>query len=532
MTVEFHAERRPDETLLAEVAALAPDNPFHSPAYAEAMRALGSQVVILSLRKDGALVSACPAFTRSGRLNRSLEITSLPALADEGVFWEGLQNFCRQDGVTLLEVNSFASTAARIPALPQEVGRKERAEYVLDLQAADLWRLLRKDRKHDVKQGRKAGLEVRRTTDAGACREHERVVASSMERRSARGERVPEDSPLSTCEALLRHGAGELFQAVRGGEVVASALVARAAEGAYYQSAGASAAGRECGAPTFLLFEVGQILQAEGCKLFNLGGAGPDERGLHEFKRGFGAEPVPLESAQFFLGGALRKKIDTTLKLLRHDRGELLRHLKGRVERYVVYSCDPAEAPPPPAAEEAEQGKLTDEELAGLPADREFLRAQSERLHRLKFNDAYGVFYQGQLAHISWLIPAEHDRRIPVRNLKLRDGEAEITNCVTWPEFRGLSLYPFAIRSLCRVAHAQGVRRVFMICDVKNLASQRGMQKAGLKPHGRIVRLAFSYLPGEAGLTYRGHRWARAGGVPNESGVRREASRTPEAPDA
>ena len=50
-----------------------------------------------------------------------------------------------------------------------------------------------------------------------------------------------------------------------------------------------------------------------------------------------------------------------------------------------------------------------------------------------------------------------------------------------------------------------------MICDVRNVASQRGMQKAGLTPHGRIFRLAFNYLPGETVFTLRGHRWMRPG---------------------
>lgn len=513
MTAEFRVERRPDEALLGRVAALAPANPMYAPAYAAAMRELGSRVLVLSLWRGGEMVSACTAFARAGRFNRSLEIPSLPDLADEdeGAFWEGVRELCRRERVTLLEVNSFASGAARIPALGREIGRTARVEYVLDLRETDLWQKLRKDRRHGVKEGRKLGLEVRRTSETAACREHAGVIADSMERRAARGEKVPEDSPQAMCEALLRRAAGELFQAVRGDEVLASALILRSAEGAYYQTAGASAAGRECGAPTFLLYEAAQALQAEGCKLFNLGGAGPDERGLHEFKRGFGAAPVRLEAARFYLGGAVRKKLDTAVGLLRHDRAGLLRHLRGRLERYVVYSCDPAALPPPAEVEGAVFRKLTDEELAGLPSDRDFLRAQSERLRKLKYNDAYAVFCDGRLAHISWLIAAENDRRNPVRNLKLRDGEAEITHCVTLPEFRGLGLYPFAIRSLCRVAVAAGIRRVYMICDVRNLASQRGMQKAGLVPHGRIFRLFFSYLPGQAGITLRGHRWVRPG---------------------
>lgn len=513
ITPEFRVERKPDQALLARVAALTPHNPFHTAAYAAARRALGAEVLILSLQHDGMLISASPAFARSGRLNRTLEITSLPYLdpAHDGVFWAGLREFCRRERITCMEVGSFASTAARIPGLGYELERTTRVEYALNLQAPDLWRQLSKGRKCDVKKGRSLGLLLRRTTDPAACHEHVRMMALSMERRSARGDTATQDLAIAFCEAMLQHGVGELFQAVLAGEVIASALIVRAAEGAYYQTAGASEAGRESGAQTFLLFETSKALQAEGCKLFNLGGAEPEQRGLQVFKHSFGARTVPLESARFFLGGAVRKKVDTALKLLRHDPGGFVKHLIGRVERYVVYSCEPDDVPPPPVIEGALVEKLSDEVLASLPTDQDFLRAQVERFRRLRFNDAYGVYYRGQLAHISWLVTADHDRRIPVRNVRLRDGEAEITHCVTWPEFRGLGIYTLAIRTLCQTAHSLGIQRVFMITSVKNVASQRGMQKAGLTPHGRIFRLAFSYL-NEAGFTLRCHRWVRGGG--------------------
>ena len=354
------------------------------------------------------------------------------------------------------------------------------------------------------------GLKVRRSAQITDCAQHVSLIASSMERRSIRGERVPEDLPLLLSEALMRHHAGELFQAILDDQIIASALILRAADGAYYQSAGANAIGRECGAPTFLLFEIARLLQSEGLSVFNLGGAGSEERGLHEFKRGFGAQPVSLASARFFLRSATRRKVLTGLTLLRSDPKKLMQHISGRLERFVVYGCDPNSIPPPVMTEGAVVRKLTDDELEHLSSIYEFLRAHTERVHKFGFNDAYAVYYHGELAHISWLISAEHDRRIPTRNVKLREGEAEITNCVTLPQFRGLGLYPFAIRSLCAVARERGISRLFMISPINNLASQRGMQKAGLSPQGKIFRLAFSYLPEEAGLTFRGHRWSQS----------------------
>ena len=506
MQSEFYVESKADSALLGKVASLAPENPFLTLAYVEAMRTLGQQVVVLCLRRDGELVSACPAFVRSGRLRKTLEIISLPVLSDATVFWEGLREFCRKSGVTILEVNTFASLIAELPAFKYETGRTARVEYVIDLQPRDLWKQTRKGHRYSITRGRKAGLTLRRTSDPAACLEHIEMMGASLERRKTRGETVLEDLPLATSRALLEHNAGELFQAVREGQVLASALILKSAEGAYYQTAGTCEAGRECGAATFLVFEIAKTLQDQGYRLFNLGGAEVGNRGLQDFKTGFGAAPVPLAAASFFFGGPVQKKLFTTLRLLRHDRRGLLRHLLGRVERYVVYSTDPSTMKAPDVQDTVLR-KLSDEELASLPVEQDFLKEQVERLSRWGFNDAYGVYYKDQLAHISWLITSEHDRLIKPRNVKLRAGEAEITNCVTLPEFRGLGLYPFAIRSLCVVAAGAGAKRVFMITNVNNLASQRGMQKAGLSPHGKILRVAFSYLPNESGFTYRGHRW-------------------------
>jgi RimJ/RimL family protein N-acetyltransferase len=506
MQLEFYVDLEADSVLLAKVASLTPDNPFYTEAYVEAMRALGSQVVVLCLRQNGELLSACPALVRSGRLSKTLEITSLPVLSDPAVFWEGLREFCRKSRVTILEVNSYASTVAQIDAFEYETGRTERVEYVIDLQSSDLWKQTRKGHRYNITRGRKAGLQVRRTTDSSACLEHINMMSASLERRRTQGESVLDDLPLATSRALLEHEAGELFQAVCEGQVLASALILKAAKGAYYQTAGTCEAGRECGASTFLVFEIAKALQDQGYQSFNLGGTEVGNRGLQDFKTGFGAAPVPLAAANFFLGGSLQKKIFTMLRLLRDDRRGLLRHLRGRLERYVVYSTDPNTIKPYDV-EGAVLKKLSDEELASLPTDQDFLKEQVERLDKLGFNGAYGVYYKDQLANISWLITSEHDRMINPRNVKLKQGEAEITHCVTLPEFRGLGLYPFAIRSLCEVAAGMGAKRVFMITNVNNLASQRGMQKAGLSLRGKITRLVFSYLPGEAALTYRGHRW-------------------------
>jgi hypothetical protein len=325
MSCEFYAESAPLQNLYAALAALAPANPFYTPRYIEAKRALGLQPWVLTLRREGQLLAACAAFMKGSFLRRSLEIPSLPLLPDSEMFWEGLQQFCRKTRTASLVVNSNASPASTrftIPALPGEINRRKRCEYVLALQN-DLWQRLVPHHRRNVSRGHKTGLQVRHAVDAQACQEHARLVEASMARRQSRGEAVSTRITAQSFVAYTRHGAGELFQAVRDGKVLSSILILLAERGAYYQSAGTSPAGMACGASHFLVHEITRSLQGRNIELFNFGGAEPQNTGLARFKTGFGATVVELEAARFFLGNTVQTQCVVVARLLR--RGMRLR---------------------------------------------------------------------------------------------------------------------------------------------------------------------------------------------------------------
>ena len=98
--MRFCAEPDPLRESCALLAALAPENPFHAYAYVKAMESLGYQPWVLSQCEQGRVLSACMAFMKSGHLNRSLEIRSLPCLPDSHLFWEGLLRFSREAAVS------------------------------------------------------------------------------------------------------------------------------------------------------------------------------------------------------------------------------------------------------------------------------------------------------------------------------------------------------------------------------------------------------------------------------------------------
>lgn len=327
MSIEFHAELNPSKELLKEVEVSAPTDPFFSSAYAEALRSAGQQHWILSQRQQARMVSACPAFVTNGRLNRSLEIMSLPEMPDGEKFWNGVFSLCRQARISHLKVKTFISSGARIPALDGEISRRTRTKYVLDPKKADLWAGVSENHRRNIKRGRNVQLQVRRPSGEEACREHGRLVMASMTRRELRGERVSADDEARIALAFDRTGAGELFQALLRDRVVASILVLRANKGAYYESAGTNAEGMTCGAAHFLLYEIVAALKEQGVEIFNMGGADPQlNPGLQRFKAGFGAVQMDLESAEFFLGNKVRQKLGIAAGLIRSTTHFINRH--------------------------------------------------------------------------------------------------------------------------------------------------------------------------------------------------------------
>jgi hypothetical protein len=318
MGLKFRAEFDPSAAAIRDVSTSAPANPFYTVEYCAAKRSMGFKPVTLSLGDQAGAVTACIALLRQGRISRTIEIDSLPAIRDEREFWGGLTRLCKNYNILNLSINMYSSHPVAIPHLQGEVSRKSLREFVLPLEGDDLWKRIHRSHRWRINRARRLGLEMRWSRGPRDCDQHAAVMAASMARRRARGEVVPDGLPLRECTALLGYGAGELFQVVLEGQVLSSALVLMAEQGAYYQTSGTSPEGMERGASHLLIHEVAVRLKERGIRRFNLGGVGPDDSaGLHEFKSGFGTEEVALESAEFFTGNLLRKGIGGLVGALR-----------------------------------------------------------------------------------------------------------------------------------------------------------------------------------------------------------------------
>jgi lipid II:glycine glycyltransferase (peptidoglycan interpeptide bridge formation enzyme) len=302
MNGKFEAVSYKSQSLINEIAALNPENPFYTNQYFNYRLARGFTPWIFMYECYTQSKIYCPAFMKTGHLRCSLEIPSMPEISTDELFWSELINFCRKKGVSDLSVNSFCSQGGIIPQLNYEINRKPRWEYVLDLTHPDVFIKMRKGHAYSIKRARKAGAEIRRTCDKEAVSAHAQLISTSMQRRQNRGENVTTSVSIKDFLQLTESGVGEIFQAVLADRIVSSNLILIAETAGYNHTQGTSPEGMDCGAAHFLIHEIACILRQEGKKFLNLGGTDDpnQESGLVKFKTGFGirTKRIELETAQ------------------------------------------------------------------------------------------------------------------------------------------------------------------------------------------------------------------------------------------
>jgi len=97
----------------------------------------------------------------------------------------------------------------------------------------------------------------------------------------------------------------------------------------------------------------------------------------------------------------------------------------------------------------------------------------------------------GKFVHQSFLFPK-------LRLLKLiRATGPAIGDCVTSTDYRGQSIYPYVINKIaCEYLNARGVREMFIVVNDNNIASIKGIEKAGftLRAHIKAKRFLAFYF--------------------------------------
>ena len=91
----------------------------------------------------------------------------------------------------------------------------------------------------------------------------------------------------------------------------------------------------------------------------------------------------------------------------------------------------------------------------------------------------YGVWVMGEPAAFGWV--SYEEEQIGELNLRIRllTGEVYIWDCATAPRFRGNGLYSALLAYILGELRAESLCRAWIGADLENVASQKGMARAG-----------------------------------------------------
>jgi GNAT superfamily N-acetyltransferase len=113
-------------------------------------------------------------------------------------------------------------------------------------------------------------------------------------------------------------------------------------------------------------------------------------------------------------------------------------------------------------------------------------RAEFEQRYRTG-RRCYTAWVEGQIAAYGWI--SFDDERIGELNLRIRllPGEAYIWDCFTASQYRGNHLYSALLAYILLELRAEGWQRAWIGADLDNLASQKGIARAGFHHLANLV---------------------------------------------
>jgi hypothetical protein len=99
----------------------------------------------------------------------------------------------------------------------------------------------------------------------------------------------------------------------------------------------------------------------------------------------------------------------------------------------------------------------------------------------------YTARVDGQLAAYGWVSFTDEDIGELNLRIKLLVGEAYIWDCVTLPAYRNQHLYSALLAFIVGELHARSYCRAWIGADLENVASQKGMARAGFHHVGDLL---------------------------------------------
>jgi GNAT superfamily N-acetyltransferase len=94
----------------------------------------------------------------------------------------------------------------------------------------------------------------------------------------------------------------------------------------------------------------------------------------------------------------------------------------------------------------------------------------------------YGAVVENNLAAYGWVTFDEEQIGEMGLRIRLVPGEAYIWDCATAPPYRRLGLYTALLTHIVSELRGEGLCRVWIGADGDNMASQKGIARAGFRP--------------------------------------------------
>jgi hypothetical protein len=125
---------------------------------------------------------------------------------------------------------------------------------------------------------------------------------------------------------------------------------------------------------------------------------------------------------------------------------------------------------------------LTPETISSLEGAWPF-RPGEVRERLLTGQGCYVGLIDGRIAHFSWVQTADaHEIATAGRSSVIRDGELWIYHCRTFDWARRKGVYEAVLHKILRDHRQRGFQRALIYTTADNVASQRGILRAGFKP--------------------------------------------------
>ncbi|HET6459784.1 MAG TPA: GNAT family N-acetyltransferase [Syntrophales bacterium] len=148
-----------------------------------------------------------------------------------------------------------------------------------------------------------------------------------------------------------------------------------------------------------------------------------------------------------------------------------------KIERIAIYSSDLANEITRNDSH-VDDGYIKKGDIADLALSRRTMAAPPWELSCDLYDGVKDHFIykkNGVIGHISWI----YYKNDPNRIIELRSDEGEVKYSLTLPEFRGKGIYPEALREVQRYLKEKGYKMLYICTREDNVASVRGIEKAG-----------------------------------------------------